>query len=107
MARFSSRYHQSEETTDLQSSVEEFAHQIEKLPFIDGVLVKGQKLRPQALLLNQVKVGHSLGRVATGYIILRNSDNARVYDGIGGLGDATDHIRLRATAETTVTLWVF
>jgi len=30
-----------------------------------------------------------------------------VYDGRGGLGDATDHIKLRATAETTVTLWVF
>jgi hypothetical protein len=54
---------------------------------------------------SELRIEHNIGRVPTGYLILKKSAGADVYDGISENTD--QYIFLRATASMNVTLMIF
>jgi len=52
-------------------------------------------------------IQHGLGRRAKGYIPVRMSASANIYDATPGNGDRADVLWIQSSANCTVTLWIF
>lgn len=86
--------------TKIQASIEEaFKKLLRAFPLVDGVLLQDIHLDTT---LRQFE--HGLGRKPIGYIVVRRSTGAVVYDDT----PPTDrHIFFKASVTTTCSLWVF
>jgi len=67
-------------------------------PLQNGVLITGI-----TLTTNDTKVSHKLGRIPVGYIVVKRSTAATVFD--TALTDT--FLTLKATTPTIVSIWVF
>ena len=103
MAIFDSQFHLSSDADSLQTRVRKFALQLEDAPFLYGVLLEDVKLKTG----QDNQVGHSLKHKAVGYLVLTKRAQADIFDGVNGIGDSTEHLKLRCSADVTVNLWVF
>ena len=103
MTRFYSQFHLSSDANNLQNAVLKLACGLEEAPFQYGVLLEGVKLKTG----QDNQVGHSLKHKAAGYFVLTKSAQADIFDGVNGIGESREHIKLRCSADVTVNLWVF
>ncbi|MEL0117936.1 MAG: hypothetical protein VXB01_03265 [Opitutae bacterium] len=103
MTRFYSQFHLSSDANDLQNAVRKFADDTESSPFQYGVFLEQVQLKTG----QDNQVGHSLGHKANGYLVLTKSAQADIFDGVNGIGESREHIKLRCSADVTVNLWVF
>lgn len=87
--------------TVLQTSVSDAFQALAAIPFLDGVL-----LQDVALTTSSQDIEHKLGRAWRGYFVGKNSANAVVYTGTG-TNSTSLFVSLRASASTTVDLWVY
>jgi hypothetical protein len=87
-------------TSKLQTAVETaFKKLVHLFPILDGVL-----LEDVTLDTTQRSFEHGLARKPRGYIVLRRTTGAVVFDDV----EPTDrHIFFKASVTTTCTLWVF
>jgi hypothetical protein len=88
----------------VQDAVDDSIRSVQLCPLLDGVLLKDVKL----VAAGFTQVEHDLGRVPVGYAVLRRNANAVVYDDFTGNESLADRcLKLRSSADVTVTLWVF
>ena len=81
----------------MQQNVQDSLTRIEKNTLLDNVIIK------DVLVSTSARVEHKLGRVPTGYIIIRKNANAQVWN--GSITEAD--IVLTSSAAVTVTLLIF
>ncbi len=104
MARkFQSQFHLSSALSGLQGNIQRFADSVTDSDITDGVLIKDIKLKSG----QDNVVGHSLGRPMVGYIPVRLSADATVFDASGAGGNLSKEFKVRCSADVTVTFWVF
>lgn len=104
MARkFTSRFHLPGSVLGLQNDIQRFADSVTDSDITDGVLIKDVKLKSG----QDNTVGHSLGRPMVGYIPVRLSADATVFDASGAGGNLSREFKVRCSADVTVTFWVF
>lgn len=104
MARkFQSQFHLSSGLLGLQGNIQRFADSVTDSDITDGVLIKDIKLKSG----QDNVVGHSLGRPMVGYIPVRLSADATVFDASGAGGNLSKEFKVRCSADVTVTFWVF
>lgn len=104
MARkFVSRFHLPSPLLGMQSDIQRFADSVTDSDITDGVLIEDIDLKSG----QDNVIGHSLNRPITGYIPVRLSANATVFDATGAAGNLSKEFRVRCSADVTVTFWVF
>lgn len=89
------------EKTELTEKINEWTSQIINIPILDGVLLENIPLT-----VNSRQVQHKLGRRIRGWIIIKQNADAVIYDDSANYDNKT-FIKLKATANVTVSLWVF
>lgn len=85
-----------------QDNVEQTFLTITNKAILNGVLIEDVSLTTSAS-----NVAHGLGRPVIGYIVIKKSANAVVYDNESTNTKKDQFIILRASANVTVSLWVF
>lgn len=88
----------------IQDSVGEAMRSTQACPLLDGVLITGVKL----VAANYTQTEHQLNRIPRGYLVVRRSANAVVYDDQANNESLAERcLKLRASANVTVDIWVF
>ncbi len=85
----------------VQKNIIQPLNQLLKIPFADGVWLKDISL----LSASTNNIAHKLGREYLGYIILKQNANAVIY--VGANTEKTTYLKLNATANVTIDVWVF
>jgi hypothetical protein len=88
---------------ELQDNAEPIMRFIEGADLLNGVLIKNQLL----LVGVPTDINHGLGRAPLGFIVVRKRANAVVWDMQDDNTAKTSTIRLIASAEVTLDVWVF
>jgi len=81
-------------------SVVERINLISDVPFLDGIYH-----RNISLVTGTNQINHRLGRLYLGYIILRKTASADIYE--SGTVDKSKVISVYSTGNVTIDLWVF
>lgn len=84
----------------MQDSLEQAIKTLPSIELLDGVL-----LQDIALNTSPSRVEHRLGRKPVGYVVVRRSSSATVYDQADTKPEF--FLNLTASAATVVSLWVF
>ena len=92
----------SREMTSLQTNVEQAVGEVIKSPLINGRLLENVILGTAS-----VRVEHKLGRKPQGYIVVRRTADAQVFDSQAVEGSPDLFLPLTASAPVTVSLWIF
>jgi len=104
MARkFQSQFHLPQGLLGIQGSIRRFADSVNESDITDSILVEDVELRTGS----DNEVGHSLKRPIKGYIVVKRSADAQVFDGVAGIGTSRDFFKVRCSADVTVTFLVF
>lgn len=85
----------------IQKGQTDQVNRIGKIPFNNGIL-----LESVSLASGNTDVSHKLGRKFQGYLILKQTASATIYNNQGSTDD-TKFLRLNASGATTVNIWVF
>lgn len=93
---------QNRELNQVQSNVEQAVAEVIKNPLLNGRLIEDV-----ALTTTASKIEHKLGRTPRGYLIVKRSANAQVYDSLASEGSPDLFLPLTASANVTVSLWIF
>lgn len=95
------------EITQTQDSVATVLRQISLSPIIDGNLLTGVSIA--ASTASASVVSHKLGRRALGFIVIKRTTSAVVYESatVSSNKDKFLHLNNSSTASVTVDLWVF
>jgi hypothetical protein len=87
----------------VQQNVQEAIEPLIASQIIDGVLLKNVELTAGQLNI----VFHGLGRELVGWIVVGQDANSQVWDEQAANPLKTRTLRLRASTDTVVALWVF
>jgi hypothetical protein len=75
------------------------------VPILNGRLIEDQSLSGSSA---DNLIEHKLNRSYRGYIVVKNTGNAAIYDDTANNGDDDEkYINLKTTTAQTVSLWVF
>ena len=88
--------------TQLQTNIEQAVADVIKTPLLNGRLISNV-----ALTVGETKIEHKLGRIPTGYLIIKKSTSATVYDNLSTEVRADLYLPLVASADCLVSVWVF
>jgi hypothetical protein len=88
---------------ELQDNAEPLMRLVEGSELLDGVLIKNQTL----LVATPTDINHGLQRAPVGFFVTRKRANAVVWDLQDDNPSKTSTIRLIASAEVTLDVWVF
>lgn len=83
----------------LQTNIEAAVGNFLKIPLLNGRLLESVELSN-----GNTNIEHKLSREYKGYIIVRKSNGATIYD---VAGEADKYVTLNSSAACTVSLWVF
>lgn len=86
-----------------QSNVESALYPVMKFPILSGHQIDGITITAGT----DSVVNHQLGQTLQGYFIVKNSAASQVYDGQSTNAKANQTLILRASANTTVSVWVY
>lgn len=89
------------EKTELTEKIKDWTDQIINIPILDGVLLENITLN--TTLKN---VQHGLKRNVRGWIVVKQNADVNIYDDAPSYNN-NQFIKLKATAEVKVSLWVF
>lgn len=98
---------------DLSGNMREWSEQFKEFSILNGHVLKykdsnGKQTTEIPLSTTAKVIPHGLGRVPTGWIIIKKNANAVIYDDSTGVDiDKKSFIRLTASASVTVSIWVF
>jgi hypothetical protein len=70
-------------------------------------IINGQLIGPVALVSGDNKVNHQLGRAINGYIVVRLSASATIYDKESTNTARSSYMIIHASANATAYFWVF
>lgn len=90
----------SDALVQVQEATQEVFNELKGIPFLDGVW-----LRSIALTTTSQGIAHKLGRKYLGFIVTNRNANATVF--VNGTDQNETFIRLQASANVVVDLWVF
>jgi hypothetical protein len=93
----------SEELNRVQDAIEAVLNPVLASAPIDGVHLKGIFLAASTV----TQVAHKLNRKAAGWILVRKSANANVWEPASQVPLASSTIALESDADVTIDLWVF
>jgi hypothetical protein len=96
--RFKKTQPQDYQTDKLQSNIEELVGQIQSSIFFDGRLLTGVTINTSDTVIN-----HLLGREPRGFIVVKLLNNSVIWQ----TSSSKRTLTLRASAQTTIDLWVF
>jgi len=88
--------------TKVQYKLQEALGPIFSIDLLDGNLITGVDLTTSASV-----IAHKLGRESKGYIVVKRSANAVVYDNESTNTSKASFIKLIASASVTIDVWVF
>jgi hypothetical protein len=88
---------------ELQDNLSPILSQIEKIPLLDGVLLKDQSLDAGV----STYINHGLERAPIGYLVTRKRSSAIIHDLQDDNSTAKKTLCLVASADATIDLWVF
>ena len=94
---FKKVYQGTQESQRLQDNIESALAPILRNPLLDGILLQAN------LVSGNNAIEHKLNRKIRGYIIVKKSANANIYDS----SDDEQFLNLNSSAAVTVSLWVF
>lgn len=101
LSRFKRVRSSNQEIADLSDSVGDFADQVVRIPYLNGVILKDVSLTTGVDNL----IGHTLNRAYQGWILTAKSANANVWQEESDLPDRL--LNLRSSANVTISLLVF
>lgn len=93
---------QSRELNQVQTNVEQAVAEFIKNPLLDGRLIESVALTSSATRLE-----HKLGRTPRGYLIVKQDAAATVHDSIASETSPDLFLPLIASANVTVSIWIF
>ena len=103
MANFVSQFQLSDEATNLQREIQDFADSITSCEIIEGQLLTN-------ILLDASQdniVTHSLGRPIRGYIIVGRNANSTIFDSLQANRHPERQFMVKCSADVTASFWVF
>lgn len=86
----------------VQQNIDEIVANINNLPFLNGVT-----LEEVTIGTSNTDIAHKLGRKPVGWLILRKRSNATVWDNQNTVSAPATFLRLVASAQVSVDLYVF
>lgn len=86
----------------VQDAVAVVFNSLLKKQILDGRLIRDKFLDSSA---NPISIDHGLGKAPRGWVIVKQDADANVYESTSSTPNAT--LELNATADVTVSLWVF
>jgi len=89
-----------DDVAKLQERLQEFF-----VPLVSNPMLDGNLLQNVALTTSEKKVEHGLGRAPIGWIVVKQSANAVIWQPNSDLSGV--FLNLQASAAVTVSLWVF
>lgn len=91
----------------LEQTVERLADSVSKSldSIVKSEIIAGDILENIELSTTPTRVSHKLGRKPLGFIVIRINANATVYESLEPRQDL--FLNLTATADVTVSLWIF
>lgn len=87
---------------EMQYRLEETLHPITSSEIIDGRLLEDLSLETTA-----TDVPHGLGRAIRGYLPVKLSASATIFDDEASNTNKSEFVRLKASGTVTATVWVF
>lgn len=84
----------------LQTNIEAAVGNFLRIPILDGVLLENIEL-----IAGQTAVQHKLDRKFKGYIIVRKSNAASIYDIVNN--EPEKYVTLDSSIPCTVSIWIF
>ena len=103
MANFVSQFQLSDEATNLQREIQDFADTISSSAIIEGQLIKNVELDASQDNI----VPHSLNRAIRGYIVVGRIANSMIYDSLKANRHPARQFIVNCTADVTASFWVF
>jgi|31_taG_2_1085359.scaffolds.fasta_scaffold06727_2 hypothetical protein len=103
MANFVSQFQLSDEATNLQREIQDFADTITSSAIIEGQLIKDVELDAS----QENIVTHSLGRAIRGYIVTGRNANSVIYDSLKANRRPDRQFVVKCSADVTASFWVF
>jgi hypothetical protein len=94
---------QDAETNRFQDNVSQAIQPLLNFPISDGVLVQGISLNSSTF----TQVSHKLGRPYRGWLVVRKSANAQIWENFQETNLLDRFLPLRASASVIVDLWIF
>lgn len=94
---------QESDTQRLQDNIELFLKQIKNISILDGVLLEDVSVPTGS----DVVIPHKLNRKLVGYIVVRNSAEATIWDKQSDNTLPGKTLILKSSADTTISMWVF
>ena len=105
--RFSRVLQSDADVTLTSDRIQEITDFIEKCPLIDGQLIEDVVVTKPPGVFEDTTVSHNLGRVYKGFIVVKKSSAAAIFESSTINKQKSNSLILSTNLSCTVSLWVF